>query len=95
VPVIRDTLFFAAMGLIPGGAHKNRDFFKKRVEFSGSVELVLQDVLFDPQTSGGLLISLDAVKGPALIDELRNANITSATIIGEVASDGREILSVL
>jgi len=94
VPVIRDALAFAAMGLIPAGAHKNREFFGKRIEFAGPVDLALQDVLFDPQTSGGLLISLDADKGAALTETLRARYGIHAAVIGEVVSGGRGRISV-
>lgn len=48
----------AARGMIPGGAHKNRDFLAGRVEISRQVNEIDRDLLYDPQTSGGLLIAL-------------------------------------
>jgi selenide,water dikinase len=82
------------MGLIPGGAHKNREFFGPKIEFSSTVSLALQDVLFDPQTSGGLLVSLNARHGPALVDAMTRNRTISAAVIGEVVADGGEQISV-
>jgi selenide,water dikinase len=60
VPVIPEAEEFAAMGLIPAGAYKNRDFREQMITFAETVPRTLQDLLFDPQTSGGLLISVSA-----------------------------------
>lgn len=49
---------FARMGLIPAGAYHNRDFLEGRAFVAESVPLWLEDILYDPQTSGGLLLSL-------------------------------------
>ncbi len=94
IPVIREALAFAAMGLLPAGAHNNREFFGKQIAFSNSVGGALQDVLFDPQTSGGLLISLNAGEAPALVDALRTGFGLSAVVIGEVVSEGEKKISV-
>ncbi len=48
----------AEMGMVPAGAHKNRDFLSPRVEISPSLSEVERDLVFDPQTSGGLLVAL-------------------------------------
>ena len=60
VPVIAEALEFASMGLIPAGAYKNREFQEPMITFAETVERSRQDVLFDPQTSGGLRISVSA-----------------------------------
>lgn len=48
----------AEMGMVPAGAHKNRDFLSPRVEVHPSVDDVSRDIVFDPQTSGGLLLAM-------------------------------------
>ena len=62
VPVMARAREMAAMGLIPAGAYRNRDFFGPRVDVAPDVPLDLSDVLFDPQTSGGLLVALPAAE---------------------------------
>ena len=72
----------ARFGLIPAGAYRNRTFAEKAVELS-SIDLEVQDMLFDPQTSGGLLIACAAKDADAMFDELKNT-VPSAQRIGTV-----------
>ena len=58
VPLMDGVLEFACLGLVPAGAYANRRFLEGRVRFSADVSVAGQDVLFDPQTSGGLLVCL-------------------------------------
>ena len=90
VPVIRDALGFAAMGLIPAGAYKNREFREPMIAIAETVERTRQDILFDPQTSGGLLISIREDQTDALVEALRNAGIDQAAHIGEVLKGPEE-----
>jgi len=84
IPVIPETRDYAVMGMVPGGAYKNREFRENMIEFSSEVDRVMQDILFDPQTSGGLLISLESSRAPSLLENLKSLGIRDATIIGEV-----------
>jgi len=84
VPVIPEALEYASMGLIPAGAYKNKEFRESMVTFADTVERSRQDVFFDPQTSGGLLISVKADQSMELVAALQNAGIGDAAEIGEV-----------
>jgi selenide,water dikinase len=84
VPVIAEALEFASMGLIPAGAHKNREFRQEMIAFGETVPRALQDVLFDPQTSGGLLISVSGNQATALVAALKDAGAGDAAQIGEI-----------
>jgi selenide,water dikinase len=84
IPLLEEALDYAAMGLVPAGAHANRDFASCRVDIKGDLSPVLLDVLYDPQTSGGLLISLPLKKAESLVKMLHRKGVTGATIIGEV-----------
>ncbi len=90
IPVIPETFEYAAMGLIPTGAYKNREFRESMVTFSPSVERTLQLIMFDPQTSGGLLIAVNSRYAENLLDELKEKGLTDSRIIGEVISDPAE-----
>jgi selenide,water dikinase len=90
VPVIPEALEFAAMGLIPAGAYKNREFREAMVTFADAVDRSRQDVLFDPQTSGGLLICVSAADAPGIVAALRDGGITEAADIGEVLEGPQE-----
>ena len=89
VPFFPEAKELAEMGMIPGGLHRNRDFRKNMVDIDQSVPQFLADILFDPQTSGGLLISVPKLKEPQLLDSLHKEGIAEAAIIGEVVAEHR------
>ncbi len=95
VPVIAEALEFAAMGLIPAGAYKNREFRESMVTFADTVERTRQDVLFDPQTSGGLLICVSAAHAAGIIAALKDSGIGDAADIGEILDGPQEKIWVL
>lgn len=82
VPVIEQAYDFANMGLIPAGAYSNKAFIGDKVKFN-DVSQTLQDILFDPQTSGGLLLSVEEKKVDSLLNELKEST-TKYAVIGEV-----------
>ena len=95
IPVLPHVTYYAQMGLVPGGAYKNREFRECMVDVSPSVDHFLHDVLYDPQTSGGLLISLDKENANRLVEDLKENGITDAAIIGEVITEPRERIVVV
>ena len=60
MPYHPEALELADMGLIPAGAYRNRDYAQPGVKVCAEIPLALQDIFYDPQTSGGLLIALPA-----------------------------------
>jgi len=94
VPAIEDALSFAEMGLIPAGAYRNREFRAAMIVAADDVSRARQDLLFDPQTSGGLLISVKGEQAGTLVEELRAAGIADAAAIGEVLEDPPEKIHV-
>ena len=83
IPYHPEALEMAEMGLIPAGAYRNRDFAEHAAEVRGDVSRAMQDILYDPQTSGGLLIAVDERDGETLLRELRSV-IPAASDIGYV-----------
>ena len=83
IDIIEDSLALARLGVLPAGMYRNRKFAGAYVDV-GQIELAVQDLLFDPQTSGGLLISVDAQDADALFEELKTC-VPSAQRIGTVA----------
>ena len=77
-------LEFANMGLLPAGVYRNRNYAEPFVE-EGNLPLKVRDALYDPQTSGGLLIAVDPRDADALERDLR-ASVPSAQRIGTVQS---------
>ena len=70
IPVEKKALELAREGIIPGGAYNNRGYLQDFVEIAPTVSLELSDVLYDPQTAGGLLIALPEHKAPELLRRL-------------------------
>jgi len=87
IPYLREAYDFAAMGFVPAGAHKNRAFRQHLTNAPASFDPVLRDVLYDPQTSGGLLFGCAPDKSRQLLASLHDHGITAAAIIGEATSD--------
>ena len=84
----------ARAGHQPGGLKNNREFASCAVEFRGTVAPEIEALLYDPQTSGGLLISVEAADAPALEQELQEAAIPAA-IIGRVRPEAHPPILVL
>lgn len=82
IPVISGALDYASMGLVPGGAYKNREYTQGRVS-SEIPDTPMEDVLYDPQTSGGLLISIGKENAEEAMKVLEKMPFSCA-VIGEV-----------
>lgn len=95
VPVIPEAEEFATMGLIPAGAYKNREFREQMITFAETVPRTMQDLLFDPQTSGGLLIGVSDVHCKDLISALKDGGIVDAAHIGDIVDSQEERISVI
>jgi selenide,water dikinase len=78
---------------IPGGLNANRDFAECMVEYGEGVSEERRSLLFDPQTAGGLLLSVSPEHTPALIAELRQAGV-AANEIGEVLPQAKPLIRV-
>lgn len=78
LPEVRD---MAGMGIIPTGAYANRNYLSGKVKIDPAVPLDLTDIMYDPQTSGGLLISVAEKDAQQLLAALKN-EIPAAEIIG-------------
>jgi len=84
VPVFSEALEYARMGLIPGGAYRNQEFRTSMVDAARGVPDDLMKVLFDPQTSGGLLILVPDVESERLLSGLHAEGIRESAVIGEI-----------
>jgi selenide,water dikinase len=87
LPIFDEVAKYSAKGLLPGGLQRNRKFRDSIVQIDESVPQYLQDVLFDPQTSGGLLISVPAEQASEFVESLLQAGISRAVVIGEIVPE--------
>lgn len=78
---------YAGMGLIPAGAYRNRDHVISRVVFRGQAETVVNDLVFSPETAGGMLIALEQSQAERLKAELTRRGCP-AWVVGRVLEPG-------
>jgi selenide,water dikinase len=83
VPTLKEAKEYYDMGFIPGGLSRNRDYRKNMVDMSPGIPDFLQDILYDPQTSGGLLIAVNKAKVKSLLKNLHIRGVKEAVMIGE------------
>ena len=93
VPLLAGALECVRLGFIPGGLKANREFAECLVDYGAGVPDELRTMLFDPQTAGGLLISVTAGEAERLVSELQQAAI-DARRIGEVVPSTKPLISV-
>jgi selenide,water dikinase len=85
LPVLEGTRAFADMGIIPEGAYRNRTFYGQWVRSALPEMDVLEMIAYDPQTSGGLLLSMTAAAAVELLDLLRQQGYApDCRVIGSV-----------
>ena len=87
IPLLPGVEDFARKGVLPGGSHRNREFYSHLVTFADRVPQHMRDILFDAQTSGGLLISVAEEKAEKLLRRLHRAGVKKAVIVGEVTRE--------
>ncbi|GCL68780.1 selenide, water dikinase [Veillonella tobetsuensis] len=85
IPLFDDVIEAAQMGLVPAASYGNRKAITD-VQVDANLDGVWTDILFDPQTSGGLLFSVPATEGPNLVKALHDVGVEGATIVGIVES---------
>lgn len=75
IALLPGALDYARMGLIPAGMYSNREYLEEYVEFAEGIPQELQDLLFDPQTSGGLLLAVCPEKKDLLLEEFKKRGL--------------------
>lgn len=88
LPLLPGALRLALEGYITGGCKRNRTYLADKVRVSSAVPQDLDEVAFDPQTSGGLLIAVPAREAEALVRALLDEGVPAAAIIGEAVPRG-------
>ncbi len=89
IPFIREVLNLARMGIVPGGTRRNFDFRKRLLIGTEEIEPSVLDILFDPQTSGGLLVAVSPAHAEELVATLRKTDMKWTSLIGEFSKEHR------
>jgi selenide, water dikinase len=95
VPLLERAYEFGSIGFVPVGSHKNREFRKNMILAPSDFDPVVRDILFDPQTSGGLLIGCEEKEATLMVKRMHNEWVLEAAIIGFVTSNVNNTIQLL
>lgn len=95
VPYFQGIQELTTMGMLPGGLYRNKNFRLNMVEIEPYCPKWLVDILFDPQTSGGLLAALPASKAEELIKTMHAHGINNAAIVGDVVASPKGKIRII
>lgn len=94
VPLLERSYEFCSIGFVPVGSYKNREFRKDIIFAPSDFDPVLRDILFDPQTSGGLLIGCEENEARLMVKRMHNEGVLEAAIIGFVTPNLNNIIQL-
>ena len=94
IPFLDKADYYAKMGLVPAGTYSNRKYLDREIDIKKTIESHVNDLLFDPQTSGGLLISIEADKAKDLMDYYETHLETRFAIVGKVTEKKEKAIYV-
>jgi selenide,water dikinase len=94
VPLFPAVQEFAKAGNIPGGLKENRAYLQSEVALAPGIDEAMVNVLHDPQTSGGLLVSLPPENAAALVKDLKENSGIDAAIVGEIRPRGEASIEI-
>ena len=93
LPLLPEAYEMAQMGIVPAGAYGNRNWIDCGADVIGDVDLALTDIMFDPQTSGGLLVAVPEAESQALLHALQDS-IPVASTVGYVEERQRKTILI-
>ncbi len=95
IPFLEGALSFAEMGLLSAAAYSNQEYVGTRAAFEEEIPLASRDVLFDPQTSGGMLVCCPPERMQEFLEHFHRRALTPAGVVGRVVeSRGQTLISV-
>jgi selenide,water dikinase len=87
VPIFKGVRNLVESGYVPAGLYRNKNFRISQIEKKETCPDWVLDVLFDPQTAGGLFFSISAAEAQGLIKKMHQGGIVDAVIVGKVVSE--------
>jgi len=95
IPFMKRVKELALAGAIPGGTHKNLDFYKEWILWKAIFSETEKLMFCDAQTSGGLMVAIPEADAENVLGDLRNVGVDHAVVIGRIVSSGTGIINVL
>lgn len=95
VPIFQEAIQLVNDGFVPGGTSNNRYFLNQKVIMPDSLDWARSTLLFDAQTSGGLLISVAQAKLDRLLEQLDENNVSTIAVIGEVIEQHPGVIEII
>jgi selenide,water dikinase len=94
LPIIPEAIEYAGMGIVPAGSLRNKKYREQQVEGIEGIDPVLLDILFDPQTSGGLIAAIDKSQAEDYVARLKSKGLSDTAVVGEFTdySKGKVII---
>jgi selenide,water dikinase len=92
VPFFAEALPMASMGIIPAGSYANKEYLESKVHFKRDIGADLAMILFDAQTSGGLLIAATPENAKKIAERCLNEGIPSAIVAQVIAKTDTDII---
>ncbi len=94
IPILTGAKEYADMGLIPGGAYCNERYAGQETSISGTVPEGERILLFDPQTSGGLLVAFAREGGEKFVRRMKEEGVKEVSLVGEVVKREKNLIIV-
>jgi selenide,water dikinase len=94
VPILQEAFELAAKGVLPGGSKRNIEAMSASFEDEAGLDDAQRAVVFDAQTSGGLLMAVEEGSTDTVISELKAAGVDTAAVIGRIV-EGDGVIKVL
>lgn len=94
IPMLPGAREYAAQGLVPAGAYCNQSYYESNVSLAAKIPETERILLYDPQTSGGLLIAVPSRQEETLLTMLQEKGISEAATVGEVVSRQENLITV-
>ncbi|SCY83944.1 selenophosphate synthase [Alkaliphilus peptidifermentans DSM 18978] len=88
IPILEGAKELAGMGIIPAGMYSNKKYLDGKVSYVNRIEEVIDDILYDPQTSGGLLVAINPLDLERALKALEKYSINPYAVVGTVVDKG-------
>jgi len=92
IPIIEEAVEYAERGFIPEGDYRNKEYCKKAIKMSPEISPAIGDILFDAQTSGGLLISISPDRVDKYFELFPKTDSTG--VIGKITESNQEMIII-